>query len=387
MQVTVDRKSFLSALETAMVAVARSAYRPVLKQVRLLVDDDSVSIAGTDVELLAEVRVAGTVKSPGLLIVDPKPLRAILKTAPKGGTVGLGTVAGDDGRASLVVDLDGNLSSVPIEYGPDEWPIPALVRTESVGGTLTLEAGTLRRAIERALPSVARYPGRYSMHGLLIEPARIVATDGRRLVVVPIDGTSGGPGKVRAIVPAGVCKALAKAIGKARGLVELAQDDGGVWCRLIVRETGAVLTFRAIDGEFPRFEAIVPSADRAGVSFRVDSEGLLSALAGAAAILPKQGETRAVTLERQIPEGAVTLQAMLAGARATRSCPVDGLAERGEKGRKVSASVALDADYLKDGLTALGGTVTVGWREKGEPVRFAADDGTVYVLMSIVVDK
>lgn len=127
----------------------------------------------------------------------------------------------------------------------------------------------------------ARDPGRYAMHGVLVEDtgeftARAVATDGRMLVVLDNLAKTGN-GVARAIIPTIAWKF-------ARNLKGIAKNrDGLVTVDSVDRSTGALKDLRvevncspgdgtsmrenAIEGEFPRFQAVVPT--REDVHYRI----------------------------------------------------------------------------------------------------------------------
>ena len=94
----------------------------------------------------------------------------------------------------------------------------------------------------------SREVGRYAMHGIKVEGDRAVATNGFVIAVVPVESEDGDDAHGQ-IVPAEAIKLARKVAG--------AKADAVVTVNGTVRAAGQEL--QAIDGEFPRYQACIPS--------------------------------------------------------------------------------------------------------------------------------
>jgi len=105
----------------------------------------------------------------------------------------------------------------------------------------------------------AREQGRFSMNNVLHIPGKLVATDGRKLVVLNVEEDEQDEDKVRALngdpilIPAAMVKEATK--GAAKNPAHLVVSDGRA---CVPSTTGTMLQAPLASGEFPKWEAVVP---------------------------------------------------------------------------------------------------------------------------------
>lgn len=142
--------------------------------------------------------------------------------------------------------------------------------------------------------ATATEAGRFAMQGILIEPEqkRAVATNGRILAIVPLESV--GEHDSKGIIPAETWKAAAKATPNHGNKPEVTVN-GAV---TLTTRQGTTTTAK-LEGDFPRYESVIPTSDRVPVWKIRISAGYLLALAKAIGS-PKVGKNNlhhAVTLE------------------------------------------------------------------------------------------
>ncbi len=250
MKVSATREHLLEALQSVIGVVERRQTMPILSNVLLSARENRLRVTGTDLEVelvaSAEVQVqqAGDVTLPGRKLFD------IVRTLPDRTTVTLI-------REGDKVILRGGRSRFTLSSLPaSEFPVIEEINTRH---SLTLPARDCRRLIDKTHFAMAQQDVRYYLNGTLLETdgqvLRAVATDGHRLswCELALDGQSGE---------------LQQIILPRKGVLELQRlldGEGSIEIELgsshIRAKIGDVrLTSKLIDGRFPEYSRVIPSA-------------------------------------------------------------------------------------------------------------------------------
>ena len=253
MKFSVSRDALLKSLNLVAGVVERRQTLPILANVLLVLDDDRLSLTGTDleVELVGRVQVAAKGES-GEVTVPARKLADICKSLPEGSDItfklGDGKMAVTSGRSRF------SLSTLPAREFPN---------VEDSLGThqLNLKQGQLRRLIDRTGFAMAQQDVRYYLNGMLWEldkkQLRVVATDGHRLAMctsegkVEISGRGRGPGDP----PAQGC-AGARAALLMDDEAEVSIVIGSNHIRAVTEEF--TFTSKLVDGKFPDYQRVLP---------------------------------------------------------------------------------------------------------------------------------
>ena len=418
MKIHVQRIAFLSALEAVKHVVPSKAHIAALEHVKVTADtaDGGLSITGTDLDAYVRADVLGAHWPKGGTVLLPfADALAFLKaseaerlelevtrwpTEPRApmldsaGAIVAPAIEEQCGRVKMSTD-DGEaieLDTLPAE----EWPTVPWTGEHNLA--FTLGAASFRDALERVLPSAAIDVGRYAMRGALLEfngstdALDVVATDGRRCAIAPVDVARWIRNRdvpARSILPLDSAKLALKILpkkGEAYATLELDPT-----CALIVLSVGSsdaeagtsglgrvTMSARALDGEFPRYRAIVP-AERAAVSVTACADELIKRIKVAA--VGASDDAPAILLD--VGEGDAVKIVGRSGARVS-SADVKGA--KVERVRKVEL-IACNPAFLADGIKACkADTVTIGWSSASAPFTVTAGR-FVYVLMPVVIEK
>jgi DNA polymerase-3 subunit beta len=126
----------------------------------------------------------------------------------------------------------------------------------------TVPAETLRRLIVRSVFAAATENTRFAMGGVYMERKakrlRLVATDGRRLVVTRGDCSSATDGDTVAIVPTKAMNLLNRLASQPDDAVQVAKLDGRLSFTVGEGPEAAKLVTNLIEGTFPPFEDVIP---------------------------------------------------------------------------------------------------------------------------------
>lgn len=245
-----ERDVLVEALGTAGRATAgRSGALPVLGGVRLAVTGDSLQVTGTDLDMTISVTAAvngdsdGVVVAPGRLVTD-------IVRALEPGAVNL-----EADEEELRIASGRSHFTVRTHPAGDfpRLPVPS-------GDSVTLPVEGLVEALRQVTRAASGEDSRPILTGVLMaaesDGLRLVATDSYRLAVRDLRGVGILAEDQRVLVPSRALNELMRLLGSTGGDVALrlgshdATFDVG----------GVTLTTRLIEGEFPNYKALIPSA-------------------------------------------------------------------------------------------------------------------------------
>ena len=259
MKFSIARDALIKPLNLVAGVVERRQTLPILSNVLLALEDKTLSLTGTDleVELIGRVEleaagVDGEVTVPARKLVD------ICKSLPESSTIEFSL---EGGKATVKAGRSRfTLSTLPAADFP---------AVESGAGSvaLSLDQSLVKQLIDGTAFAMAQQDVRYYLNGLYLEVLggrlRVVATDGHRLALAT------GPALVEA-TDTGV-------IIPRKGVLELSRLlDGSVPLELAIgtnhiRATNEQFTFtsKLVDGKFPDYERVIPkNADKSVIGER-----------------------------------------------------------------------------------------------------------------------
>ncbi|WP_027965681.1 DNA polymerase III subunit beta [Halomonas halocynthiae] len=276
MKFSISREALLRPLALVAGVVDRRNTLPVLSNVLVQVEQDQVSLTGSDLEVeLVGRTIASHVDQPGSITLPARKLMDICKSLPD--------------MAELQFSLEEN-DRVVLRSGRSRFALSTLPSAEfpSIDDSesdieLSLPRGTLKHLIDTSAFAMAQQDVRYYLNGMLLEfsgnMVRSVATDGHRLAMCtrPVETPLSETHKL--ILP-------------RKGVTELVRllDDGDDPVSLTlgtshVRAHTGDFTFtsKLVDGKFPDYDRVVPRggdkvliADRAGLRQSLSRASILS---------------------------------------------------------------------------------------------------------------
>ncbi len=275
MDIYIDRDELSRGLARVQGVIERRSTHPLLSHVLLHAREDGLRMTATDTEIAFIGDLAANVESTGQVAVDAANLFQIVRALPES-TVHLTVNA--KGSTNHQLHMKSGRSSVRLPGYPAE-EYPALPAFDSLGKVQVPER-ELKRLIEQTHFAVATDDVRYGLNGVHMEEReidgqrvlRFVATDGHRLSAAqtPIDGELHIT--PRMLVPRKALGVMKKLLGGSDAPVEISFGEGAVKLSL----PGQSFWFRLLDGEFPDYEAVVPSDNK--VFAMLERNNLLSSL-------------------------------------------------------------------------------------------------------------
>jgi DNA polymerase-3 subunit beta len=368
MKVLCDRERLREGLAVVTSVIPVKSTRPAIENVCLVASDDVLELVGTDLDVAVRYRVADVkVEEPGTALVPARVTSDFVRDLT-GDTVRLRTKANGEG---LIIEGGSEDRCELTTVDPDEYPVVARFAEE---GALPVLGGQFTRLVARTGFAAAREAGRYAMHGILTElegdELRMVATDGRRLVLATAAIESRTTSAKRAIVPTKGMQLFCKVIDDPTEIVHLHFGEN----QLGLKTSKAEVYARLIDGEFPRYSAVIPK----DATHRIEADADLFARKLRLVANVTGEEARAVRLSATA--GALELS----GASAGRG---EAHARMEIEFKGDSAEIAFNPDYVLDGIkNCESGTLRLEFNEKTSPGKFTLGENYIYVVMPITID-
>ena len=375
MKATIERATLLRCLSHVQSVVERRNTIPILSNVLIEAGEGgTVKVTATDLDLqVVEHMSAASVESAGAVTVSAHLLFDIARKLPDGSQVSLET-------AENRMDVKAGRSRFKLPTLPcDDFPV---IVEGDLPTSFELPSKTLAELIDRTRFAISTEETRYYLNGIFLHVSdedqpvlKAAATDGHRLARFTLPRPDGAEGMPDVIVPR-------KAVAELRKLLE-EKGEGAVQIDLSASkirftlggEGGVVLTSKLIDGTFPDYSRVIPTAN--DKLLRLDPRSFFEGVDRVATIATEK--TRAVKMG--LDKDRVTL---------TVTSPDNGTAAE-ELPAEYSADgfeIGFNASYLKDILGQIDSdTVELHLADAGAPTLIRKDDKSpaLYVLMPMRV--
>ncbi|MET0408420.1 MAG: DNA polymerase III subunit beta, partial [Hyphomicrobium sp.] len=202
MRLEIERGELLKALSHVTSVVERRTTIPILSNVMLKASGDTLMFKATDLEREVSESISAQVATPGTLTVPAHVLHDIVRKLPDG--------------AQIEMKRDGDKERLTITSGHSRFSLQTLSADDfpdlavgEIGHEFTMEAGDLKRLIDKTRFAISTEETRYYLNGIYLHPAetagtktlRAVATDGHRLAQVELPLPKGAEGMPGVIIP------------------------------------------------------------------------------------------------------------------------------------------------------------------------------------------
>jgi DNA polymerase-3 subunit beta len=367
MKATIERAVLLKSLGHVQSVVERRNTIPILSNVLIEArEDGSIRLMATDLDLQVDESVPATVSQPGATTVSAHTLFDIVRKLPEGSQV---EITAAEGKMQIIAGRSRfNLSTLP----RDDFPV---IAEGDLPTRFELPAATLRQIIEKTRFAISTEETRYYLMGIFLhvvdEQLRAAATDGHRLARVTVPRPDGAEGMPDVIVPRKCVQELYRLLEELEGTVEISLSPTKVRFGL----GSAVLTSKLIDGTFPDYNRVIPTAN--DKLLKLDPKSFSAGVDRVSTIASEK--TRAVKMS--VDRDKVTLSVTSPeNGLATEELPADYGAD--------GLEIGFNARYLLDILGEIDGdTVEVHLADAAAPTLLRENDksNALYVLMPMRV--
>jgi DNA polymerase-3 subunit beta len=365
MEFTCARDEFSKGISAVQRAVANRGPMPILSNILIETGDGHLTFTATDLEVGIEAKVPASVQASGAVALAARQLAEIINKLPNHDVA---LKVGDDGGRATVQCARSRfvLPGQPAEEFPK---LPQLAPSANL---VPLAGDQLAKGIRQTQFAAAK-DDKSVISGLYLQLANgqleVVATDGYRLAWRKWATES--TGELKVIVPARAMAELARLLGGSEGetvKVAVAQNQ------VLFTVGDRYLTSRLIDGSFPDYVKIIPTAFNHEILL---DRGLLQAAVERVSIMASEREAKVVNLS--FKTGELHLQANAADlGEGDEHLPIE---YEGEDIR-----IAFNSTYLLDALKALEGeTAKLSLKGPLQPALISSTDDPTYscLLMPI----
>ena len=255
MKATIDRATLLKGLGHVHSVVERRNTIPILSNVLIEAGEDGIRLMATDLDLQINETVEANVTESGSTTVPAHTFFDIVRKLHEGSQVELiaaeGRMQVNAGRARFT------LATLP----RDDFPV---IAEGELPTRFELPAGTLRQIIDKTRFAISTEETRYYLNGIYLHVSdeaqpvlKAAATDGHRLARVTVPRPEGAQGMPGVIIPRKCVGELRKLLDEVDGTVQISLSDSKIRFGL----GNAVLTSKLIDGTFPDYSRVIPTAN------------------------------------------------------------------------------------------------------------------------------
>lgn len=335
MKFTADMKAFRSALALAGKVIQNKSPIPVVLCVKLVTNDNRVSVFGTDLDMSFEVTVPAEVATEGVTVISFAALNAFCAAA-KTDSVTIDA----DSKAATVTAGKSRIAIAPVD--PREFPnyLPA------EGDLVTLDGPTICAALRFAAATASDSEVQYYLQGPFVQERgdglHIWGTDGHSMHHIALPGLPaiGGGGIVPADAVAIICQ-----MGEKTADFGLMISERGWHAKAgLVRAWGKV-----IEGTFPDCQRVIDGFNAWGDFLVSGKDEIASALTVAACGADTTNKARSLIIkasedEPVIVRGARGASGIISAGRAMTDTRANG-----------TAAVCVSAELITRSIAAMPG--------------------------------
>jgi DNA polymerase-3 subunit beta len=367
MKATIERATLLKGLGHVHSVVERRNTIPILSNVLIEASaGGGIRLMATDLDLQINETVEASVTDAGATTVPAHTLFDIVRKLPEGSQVELNAAEGrmliNAGRARFT------LSSLP----RDDFPV---IAEGELPTRFELPAATLRQIIDKTRFAISSEETRYYLNGIYLHvidgELKAAATDGHRLARVTVPRPDGAEAMPGVIIPRKCVAELRKLLDEVDGTVEVSLSESKVRFGL----GNAVLTSKLIDGTFPDYTRVIPTAN--DKLLRLDPRSFEEGVDRVSTIASERTRAVKMTLDRDRVTLSVT-------SPENGNAAEEVAAEYGAQGLEIG----FNARYLLDILHQIDGDmVEVHLADAAAPTLLRESDNApaLYVLMPMRV--
>lgn len=341
MKLTINRSTFLNELSTAQRAISGKTTIPILTGVKIVLNDEGLSLTGSNADISIETFLAKDDKKAqmeigktGAIVLQSRFFGEIIRKLPEDTftleVLDNNQVAITSGAAEFVVNgLD-----------PDNYPHLPVIDEKN---QLKIPVRVLNKLISETGFAVSLHESRPILTGVhfVLNDAKLLAvsTDSHRLSqrVIPVEGAVED---FDIVVPGKSLLELSRSFSDEEELVEMSIMDNQV----LFKTKNMYFYSRLLEGKYPDTNRLIPTSFNTEIQFNVPA--LLSAIERAS-LLSHEGRNNIVRLAISADE--VTIYG---------NSPEIGNVQEELTYLKVVGDpleISFNPDYMKDALKAFGG--------------------------------
>ncbi len=261
MELVARKADLVRELQFFQQIVERKNTIPILANVLIETDGNSIRLLATDIEVTLTSSCEAAVEKPGAVTLPAKKLYEIVRSLP-------------DGDVKLASSKDGNHVTVSADTFESKMPtmpvgdFPTPPTSDLVNAT-PIASAAFRQLIAKTQFAITGEDTRYYLNGALFvvkaDSMTMVATDGHRLALATAPRVGKGD-DIKAILPRKTLAELGRLLADSDRDVDYERGENHMFFRIGPR----LLVSRMIDGQFPAYEKVIPKGNDKHIEFERD---------------------------------------------------------------------------------------------------------------------
>jgi len=355
MKVLTHKKPLLEGLDLVKDAVSKHSALPILRDVKITAEGDTVYLYTTNLTTGIKTRVKeADVIEPGIALCDTMKLLSIVKELPDSDII---LTKEENGYVRVECE---NVGFKLVGLGEEEFP-NEMMPSGGNGFSIGQEFFT---ALLKVRHAASKEESRYNLNGIYFDKD-IVATDGHRLSL-----TRDTNPLRNALVPSESVNTILRLKRNGKQAYTLSRSDNSIF----ICSEDVVIHSRLIDGEFPDYEQVIPKTHERRAT--VDRQKLYHAIKRITLMSDKSNQIR---FEFNANRLLLTSANPDAGeAREELECHYESASPK-----ETSFAIGFAGKYILDVLEVLeNDQVTFLMNDPGEPLRIEEKDST-HIIMPV----
>ena len=251
MKLTFDRNNLLSSLQALQSVASQENTAPLLANVLIQAEGSTIECMATDAEIGIRMKVDGTVKEAGSILIPAEKLLDIVKTWPAEKPIDFATTTDDHveitcaGRTRKIVGFpDKAFPQFPV-VDPEAFAIDGeVLRSVLHKTTFAAPAEEVRQTFLNGV-----------YFNLLEDRTEVVACDAIQLALTHCEPLKLSEDKDGFIVPLKAVKEIERAFADASEIRISRIED-----QVLFADADTTLTTRLVDGKYPEYDRVIPKS-------------------------------------------------------------------------------------------------------------------------------
>ena len=307
MKFKIHRDHFSNGLQQVLNVVGSKASMPILSNVLIEADGETLSLTTTNLDLGICARIKANVEEPGSITLPVKRLATIVKELPNS------DVKVESAANNQVKIASGGSNFKIMGIGRDEFPaLPEFSDDRS----FTIEQATLAGMLKSVSYAQSSDETRYMLNGVYFTFAEsedaeatgklsLVATDGRRLAKIDHEMEVGEGLSGSLILPAKTVSELTRLLDKGENL-KIAFNDRRVAFQIHTKDetdgfVGDIqLVSKVVEGNYPNYQQVIPKETHQRI--KVERELFLQSIHRAALVATDKSNSVKIQISNNLME-------------------------------------------------------------------------------------
>ena len=251
MKLTFEKDNLLSSLQVLQNITSGRNHLPILSNVLIRAEGSTIECMATDAEMGIRMKVDGTVKEAGSILIPAEKLADIVKSWPAEKLIDLATTTDDQ----VEITYGNNVQTI-VGFPDKEFPQLPAVSTEAFAIDGEVLRSVLYKTTFAAPTDEVRWPFLNGLYFNLFEDrTEVVATDCIQLALAHCEPLKLSEDKDGFIVPLKAVKEIKRTFANAPEIrISLIENQ------ILFADADTTLTTRLVDAKYPEYDGIIPES-------------------------------------------------------------------------------------------------------------------------------